>query len=412
MRLKREYIRNLINQKQMNRFKLSFFLLIILIGCTNQNGIKRIDDSFIEETSLTEKINVIVKEAKVAGLAITVFNNNEVVYQHAFGCKNAKLKDTLAINTGFYAASLSKMVFAHLVMQLVEDGVLNLDTPLQNYLKQPLPEIKFEKSWKGFSDLKEDDRYKLITARMCLSHTTGFPNWRWITDKGLDENGKLYFQFDPGTKYSYSGEGMHLLHFVIEQITGKGLEDIAREKLFNPLGMDMTSYVWQKRFENKYCNGHSSSGEIFQKDTEDEAGAAGSMETTLVDYSKFLTALLNKKLLKESSFSEMTKPQIRIKSKQQFGPESKLNTDEFDNINLSYGLGWGLLKSPYGTGAFKEGHGDGFQHYFIIFPEKKTGVLIMTNSDNGESVFKEILELSIADTFTPWQWENYLPYKK
>ena len=395
--------------------KPSILFILISIStaaCTNQDTIKKIDGSSIELKTLTEKIEAITKEAKVAGLAIAVFNNNEVVYQNAFGCKNAKLKDTLGINTVFYGASLSKMVFAHLVMQLVENSIINLDTPLQNYLKQPLPDIKFEKSWKGFSDLKEDERYKQVTARMCLSHTTGFPNWRWLTDKGLDENGKLYFQFDPGTKYSYSGEGLHLLHFVIEQITGKGLEELAREKIFNPLGMDMTSYVWQKRFENKYCNGHDSNGAPLPKDTEDEAGAAGSMETSLADYSKFLVSVMNKKLLKEPAFNEMIKPQIRIKSKQQFGPEAKLNTDAFDTINLSYGLGWGLLKSKYGTGAFKEGHSDGFQHYFIIFPEKKIGVLIMTNSDNGESVFKEILELSIADTFTPWQWENYIPYNK
>ncbi len=391
---------------------LLIFLVITVTKCTNEKTIKRIDSTAIEANNLTQKIESITKEAKIPGLAITVFNNNEVAYQHAFGSKNVKLKDSLDITTVFYAASLSKMVFAHLVMQLVQDSIINLDKPLQQYLKQPLPEIKFEKEWKGFSDLKSDKRYKLITARMCLSHTTGFPNWRWITDKGMDENGKLYLQFDPGTKYSYSGEGLHLLQYVIEQITGRGLEDLAREKIFNPLGMDMTSYVWQQRFENKYCNGHTASGEVIPKDKEDEAGGAGSMETTLADYSKFLVAVMNKRLLKESTFAEMIKPQIRIKSKKQFGPDAKVDTDAFNAINLSYGLGGGLLRTKYGTGFFKEGHGDGFQHYFIFFPEKKIGVLIMTNSDNGESTFKELLELSIADTFTPWQWENYIPYKK
>ena len=390
---------------------LLIFLAIIGTKCTHEKSIKRIDGSDIEVNSLTQKIESITREAKIAGLAIAIFNNNEVVYQHAFGSKNAQLKDSLGVNTVFYTASLSKMVFAHLVMQLVEDSIINLDKPLQQYLKQPLPEIKFEKERKGFSDLIEDERYKLITARMCLSHTTGFPNWRWVTDKGLDENGKLYLQFDPGTKYNYSGEGLHLLQFVIEQVTGRGLEDLAREKIFNPLGMEMTSYVWQKRFEKKYCNGHTVAGEVIPKDKEDEAGGAGSMETTLADYSKFLVAVMNNKLLKESTFAEMIKPQIRIKSKQQFGPDAKVDTDSFDSINLSYGLGGGLLQTKYGTGFFKEGHGDGFQHYFILFPEKKIGVLIMTNSDNGESAFKELLELTITDTFTPWQWENYIPYK-
>ncbi len=285
---------------QGNEKKNDALFIDTTTGYINQEIVKRIDSSSIEPKSLTEKIEAITKAAKVTGLAITIFNNNEVVYQNAFGSKNAQLKDPLGVNTVFYAASLSKMVFAHLVMQLVQDSIINLDKPLQQYLKQPLPEIKFEKEWKGFTDLKSDDRYKLITARMCLSHTTGFPNWRWITDKGMDENGKLYLQFDPGTKYSYSGEGLHLLQYVIEQITGRGLEDLAREKIFNPLAMNMTSYVWQKRFEKKYCNGHTATGEVIPKDKEDEAGGAGSMETTLADYSKFLAAVMNKKFLKDS----------------------------------------------------------------------------------------------------------------
>ncbi len=83
-----------------------------------------------------------------------------------------------------------------------------------------------------------------------------------------------------------------------------------------------------------------------------------------------------------------------------------------DNIFLGYGLGWGLLQSPYGTGAFKEGHGDGFQHYSIIFPKQEKGILILSNSDNAESIFKELLETAIGDRFTPWYWENYIPYNQ
>lgn len=106
----------------------------------------------------------------------------------------------------------------------------------------------------------------------------------------------------------------------------------------------------------------------------------------------------------------MFTPQIKITSLQQHGPlrfkDSTLNND----INLSAGLGWLLLQSPFGTGAFKEGHGDGFQHYSIIFFKNGIGVVIITNSDNGESIFKELLQLTIADNYTPWYWENYIPY--
>jgi len=75
-------------------------------------------------------------------------------------------------------------------------------------------------------------------------------------------------------------------------------------------------------------------------------------------------------------------------------------------------MGWGRLETPFGFGVFKEGHGDGFQHYSILFPEKNIGIVIMTNSDNGESIFKELLEFAIRDIYTPWKWQRYIPYKK
>jgi len=89
----------------------------------------------------------------------------------------------------------------------------------------------------------------------------------------------------------------------------------------------------------------------------------------------------------------MFSPQIKLRSIQQFGPLSLRDSATNDAIKLSYGLGWVLLQSPYGTGAFKEGHGDGFQHYSIIFPEQGTGIIIMSNSDNAESILKNSWKL-------------------
>jgi CubicO group peptidase (beta-lactamase class C family) len=155
-----------------------------------------------------------------------------------------------------------------------------------------------------------------------------------------------------------------------------------------------------------------STGKLYEKDKDNDARAASTLETTLDDYTLFTKAVLKKKIIKESTTKEMFSPQIRIRSIQQFGPLGLRDSTTNDNIRLSYGLGWGLLQSPYGTGAFKEGHGDGFQHYSIIFPQQGTGIIIMTNSDNGESIFKELLEIAIGDKYTPWYWEQYIPYNQ
>jgi hypothetical protein len=107
----------------------------------------------------------------------------------------------------------------------------------------------------------------------------------------------------------------------------------------------------------------------------------------------------------------MTSPQIRIRSVKQFGPLSWKDSTLNDNIQLSYGLGFGVIKTPYGRGYFKEGHDDGWAHYSIAFPDKKIAILIMTDSDNGESIFRDLLADAIGDTFTPWYWENYIPWE-
>ena len=167
---------------------------------------------------------------------------------------------------------------------------------------------------------------------------------------------------------------------------------------------------WLENFSNDFAYGHMKDGNIYQKDTDNEPRAGSTLETTAGDYIKFLTAVLNEKLLTKASYNEIFSPQVRLNSLRHFGPLSSKTTDENDDINLSCGLGWLYLETPYGRGVSKGGHGDGFQHYSILFPDTGKGILIMSNSDNTESVYKELLAYILADTYTPWQWANYIPY--
>lgn len=368
--------------------------------------IKRVDGTTISADSLGSKIKHLMDTAHVSGVCVSVFNNNKPVFTGAFGFANVPKKDTLKTTTILYGASFSKAVFAYIAMQLVQEKVIDLDKPLSQYLSQPLVDYKIAGWNRGYQDLKDDERYRKITGRMCLNHTTGFPNWRWFeTDK------KLKIKFQPGTRYSYSGEGIYLLQFAIEQITGKDYETLARERVFKPLDMINTSYVWQKRFDENLGLGHNAKGEPYELMQWNEASAGGSMSTTLSDYTKFYTALTQGRGLTQAGFNEMIRPQIRIRSKQQFGPNAMIDSSDNDDIALSYGLGFGVLKTPHGTAFFKEGHDDGWGHYSICFPDKGIAIVIMTNNDNGESIFKELLTISIGDIFTPWFWENYIPYK-
>ena len=106
---------------------------------------------------------------------------------------------------------------------------------------------------------------------------------------------KIKFKFDPGTRYSYSGEGLYLLQFVIEQVTGKDYETISEERLFNPLEMKNSSQVWQTRFDENICYGHNAKGEPYELMKWKEASAGGSMSTTFEDFTKFHTHLISGK---------------------------------------------------------------------------------------------------------------------
>jgi serine-type D-Ala-D-Ala carboxypeptidase/endopeptidase len=392
----------------MKKIFILVFCIISVRAVSQSQIVKKLDKSQISFASLDNKIQSLVNAGNVHGLAIAIFNNNEPVYKKTFGYKRIDTRQPIKTSTNIYGASLSKAVFAVLVLKLVEEGVIDLDKPLQGYLPKPIYEYTPTKKWHdNYSDLKSDTLYSRITARMCLDHTTGFPNWRWY-----EEDRKLRVKFIPGSKYSYSGEGLVYLQVVLEYMLGRTLEDLMQEKLFKPLGMNRSSYTWQQAFEDDYCLGHKASGELYEKDKDNDARSASTLETTLDDYALFTKAVLSNSILKPSSTKEMFKPQIRLRSVQQFGPLSSVDSTTNEAIHLSYGLGWVLLQSPYGTGAFKEGHGDGFQHYSIIFPKQGTGIIIMSNSDNAESIFKELLEATIGDIYTPWYWENYIPYNQ
>ena len=388
----------------MRKFFLA--LLIFNISMASGQSIRRLDNTTITAATLDKKISGLMQAGTVHGLAIAIFNNNKVVYKKTFGYKNITTREPINEQSNFYGASLSKAVFAMLVLKLVEEGKLDLDKPLQEYLPKPIYEYKPATKWHDhYEDLKHDSLYRKITARMCLAHTSGFPNWRW------DYPGeKLHARFQPGSQYGYSGEGMVYLQVVLERMFEQPLEKMMQEKIFGPAGMRLSAYSWKPEFEKDFVYGHGTKGELLEKDKDNEPRSASTLETTLHDYVRFTEAVLQNKLITPASRKLMFTPQLRLRSVQQHGPLRFKDTTMNDGIQLATGLGWIVLQSPHGTGALKEGHGDGFQHYTILFPEKGTGVVILGNSDNAESIFKELLEISIADVYTPWYWENYIPY--
>lgn len=380
---------------------LHILLALAVLPAAAQSPVKRLDGSSISPAEIDAAVSRLMQAAEVTGAGIAIFNEGRVAYLKAYGFRDKEKNLPLTVDSVMTAASLSKVAFAYLVMQLVEEGKLDLDEPVYQYLPKPLPE------YPTYKDLAGDPRYKKITARMLLSHTSGFPNFRWINN-----DRKLNINFEPGSRFGYSGEGIELLQFVVETITGKPLQELMQARVFQPLGMSRTSMVWQDRFESDYANGYDEYGRSIGPERRSTADAAGSMQTTPRDFSQFMLAVMNGKGLQSKTRELMLSPQTQIFAKHQFPTMENIASDENKSIRLSYGLGWGLYWTPYGKAFFKEGHDVGWRNYTVCFDQSKTGILIMTNSANGEGMFKELIETLLKNPYTPIEWEGFTPYEK
>jgi CubicO group peptidase (beta-lactamase class C family) len=380
-------------------------LLVVSTVCAQtarkRSSIVRLDGRQVTSAEVDSNISRLMSEAKVAGLAVAVINRGEVVYLRSFGYRDLDKHLSLEPDTVMYGASFTKSMFAFMVMQLVEEGVLDLDKPVYQYLKKPLPE--YEK----YKDLAGDERYKKLTARMLLDHTSGFPNWRFFND-----DRKLDIKFEPGTKFAYSGEGIDLLQLVIEEITGQSVGDLMQKRVFDRFGMTRTSMTWQRRFESNYANGHDERGKVLAYQRRKSADAAGSLATTIGDVAKLVQGVIRREGLKESSWHEMFRTQVAIHSKHEFPTMSPMMTNENDGIKLSYGLGFGLYWTPTTEVIFKEGHDDGWENHLAIYEKNRSAVILMSNSSNGDSTFKELIEYLAGDRWMPWKWEGYVPYQQ
>jgi CubicO group peptidase (beta-lactamase class C family) len=363
--------------------------------------IKRLDGSTITAEEIDGTVAGLMTGAEVTGVAIAIFNKGEIVYLKSYGLRDTEKNLPLSVDSVMSVASLSKAAFAYLAMELVDQGVLDLDRPVYTYLPKPLP------GYANYADLANDPRYKQITARMLLNHTSGFANFR-----GAEEDGKLRIHFAPGSRFAYSGEGINLLQFVVETITKEPLEQLMQEHIFRPLEMTRTSMVWQDSFEGNYAANYDEYGKPQASPKWHQAIAAGSMLTTPSDLSRFLQAVMEGRFLGKRTLDQMLHAQIQITSKYEFPTLGDETTDKNEAIRLSYGLGWGLYWTPYGKAFFKEGHNDGWRDYAVCFEELKSGIVIMTNSANGEGIYKDLLETLLRDTFTPIEWERYTPFSE
>jgi CubicO group peptidase (beta-lactamase class C family) len=239
---------------------------------------------------------------------------------------------------------------------------------------------------------------------MCLTHSTGFSNF-WF----IEPDQKLHIHFEPGTHFSYSGEGLILLQFVIEhgrKAQGLGLDvgDLTKAN-FNRLGMTRTSLIWHNGQDPNVADGWNDQGQPQPHEKRSKVRVAGSMNTTISDLSKFTAALVSGEGLSATSSAEMTKPQLHITVAHQFPlfqPDLPVSEQRKD---LYAGLGVVVFDGPQGRGFFKGGHDGQTANTMVCIKTSQRCVLILSNDVRAEAGFAELVGFILGDTGVPYNWE-------
>ncbi len=375
---------NFILKKQIN---LLFAIILVFSNssCKNkttkigEKGITTFSNQTIPFEELDQFLRLKMDSIGLPGISIAIINDAKIVYHSNIGLKDIDTQESLDEKSLFDAGSTSKTPFAYMVLRMVDQGILDLDTPLHTYLPYP--------------DIEHDERYKLITARMVLSHTSGFPNWRFF-----NEDGKLDIKFTPGTGFKYSGEGFEYLADVIAHLKGterNDLQKVFEEEVANPLGMENAYYTWTDYVTENRVSGHYE-GKVNPgwgaNKEKPNFRASYSLQSEAISYAHFIIGLMEEKGLEKDTFDEMF--EIHVEN-----PEEEYDEDEevVEEDNRSWALGINAKPTKYGPLYGHSGGNLSFTCEYRFLRDKKIGYVFYTNSEFSSEFEKELLALFMKE---------------
>lgn len=325
--------------------------------------------------------------ALVPGVAVVMVDRGKA----SFVCAGVAITE----HTVFAAASLSKQLAAEAVLDLAARSQWDLDRPLGDFVQ-----------------ISASPDAGKVTARQVLSHSSGFPNWRFEKGQALKPAA------EPGKAFRYSGEGYVYLQRVIEKISGQPFARYMREKVLDPLGMKSSTFTWQT--PANAAQPHDGQGAPRDR-TKDQAAldrfaaetgkmpedwncadleaasaklggsglpigfainAAASLKCSASDYAKFLAAAMRRR--------EFGERQVDMVPASRPAGAGKLPV-------LGWGLGWGLQTTASGTSWWQWGDNPGFKNFVLAEPARQWAIAVFTNGDNGRPVYERVIRESRGD---------------
>ena len=351
---------------------------------------RTLDGELRDEGASRTRLAALMAEHRLGAMSVAVVQDDGIAFSAVLGeVARGRAADG---KTVFRAASLSKPVFAYLVMKLVDEGFLDLDSPVDTFLPRPLA------AYEHYRDLAADARHEALTVRHLLSQQSGLPNWH--------RGRPVPFVAEPGKQFGYSGEGYALLQLVVEERTGRAVNDLAQTKVFGPLQMTHSSFLWERRFDEDFAVDLDSGLGPLIRQARQRANVAGSLITNAEDYARFLQAILAGSGLSPSAFAEMVEPHVRVSSRSLFSPPGT-DPGTARAMQLSWAMGWGRFVSKHGPALFHLGREEGCEGYAVAFLDANTALVVMAVSSLDSTFTAPLTAALIGDTESPLDWLEF-----
>lgn len=353
--------------------KARIVVLSILIGmaatsaCTTDAITSRdaADRSRELRSQLDQDVPRWLTEYAIPSVSIAQIEDGLIILAATYGVQSPGVPATP--DTLYNIASMTKPISAEVILRLESKGQISLDEPMYPYWVDP--------------DIANDERHKLLTPRLALSHRTGFPNWRYETGDVLT------FKRTPGEAFGYSGEGYEYVARFAEKKIGRPFEELAQTLIFGPAGMKNTAYTGRPWFEGRIAPPTDSDGKVFKPSIPESFVASDDMHTTAGDYAIFLLSVMNHDGLTEAVAKD--RQTIQISRKAEMCPSAKAKLCPED---VGPGLGWEVYKFKDGTFLMHTGADQGTFTFGYLSPTSRTGTVIFTNSSNGGNIVLPILD--------------------
>lgn len=313
--------------------------------------------------SLSKAVRGLLRQNVVPSVAVAKIERGRLAWEAAWGQQSPGVAATR--NTLYNVASLTKPISAEIVLRAAAKGRLDLDEPMSRWWVDP--------------DVAADPRHERLTARLALTHRTGFPNWRYET------GGKLVFKNDPGGTVGYSGEGFEYLAHYAERRTGTPFERLAEELVLGPGRMRSTAYTRRSWFNGRIAVPTNDAGKPLEPSIRAHYLASDDLYTTAGDYGRFLAAVASGQGLGRAGTTERERIQVSTLKAPCPGGEGCPDS-------AGFGLGWEVVVFGPDHILMHTGADLGEFTFAYVIPRTGEGAVILTNSAVGYKVVVPILE--------------------